>query len=114
MPYDKKRFVSETALEWFHKVLAGKAFIPKRGLRPYETQDGSMASMILDRGWWELIAQSEAAVMSIVKEFYVNVKEAWNHVVQVRCKAVSFDKASIKAYYNIEDMSDDDDLSEYI
>lgn len=53
-------------------------------------------------------------VVSIVKEFYVNAKEARHHVVQVRGNPVSFDKASINVYYNIADMEDDDQLAKYI
>lgn len=66
-PYDKKRFVSEATSERFHKVLAGKILIPEQGLRPHETQDGSVAAMILERGWMDFTAQPEAAVVSIVK-----------------------------------------------
>lgn len=38
--YDKKRFVSEAASERYHNVLASKALISKRGLKPHDTQNG--------------------------------------------------------------------------
>lgn len=47
-------------------------------------------------------------------EFYANAKEAKDHVVQVRGKAVSYDKAIINSYYQIEDMSDDDEFTQYM
>lgn len=112
-PYDRKKFISEATSDPFHTVLPGKVLIPERSLRPHETQDGSMAAMILERGWLDFIAQPEATIVSVVKEFYANAKETQNHVVLVRGKAVSSDKASINTYYNIEDMSDDDEFTKY-
>lgn len=65
--YDKKQFVNEATSERYHTVLAGKALIPKRGLRPYETQSGQLAIMIIDKGSLEFTKQSEVAVVSIMK-----------------------------------------------
>lgn len=61
--------------------------------------------MIHERKWWEFVKQSELVTVSIVKEFYVNTKEAPNFVVQVRGKSVSFTVESINAYYKLEDIS---------
>lgn len=62
----------------------------------------------------EFTTQPDTAVVLIIKEFYENAKEAQHHVVEVQGKTVWFGKANINAYYNIEDMADDDQLMEYI
>lgn len=70
--------------------------------------------MIIERGWLDFTKQPEAAVISIVKEFYANAKDAQDYVVQVRDKAVSYNKQNINAYYQIEDMSNNDEFTEYM
>lgn len=53
-------------------------------------------------------------MISIVKEFYANAKEAQDYDVQVRGKSVLFDKQSINSYNQIEYMSDDNEFTEYM
>lgn len=69
--------------------------------------------MITERKWWEFVKQPEATVVSIVKEFYANVKEARDSVVQVRGKPVSFDPESINSYYQLEGVVTDDGFTQY-
>lgn len=105
--------MSEEASERFHTVLAGKKLIPERGLRPDATKTGHIATMIAETRWWEFTKQPEAAVISIVKEFYANAKEAEGFVIQVQGKSVPFDSTSINSYYQLEDMVVDDDFTQY-
>lgn len=93
--------------------MAKKALTPERGLRLHETYDGCVHDMIMEHGWLDFTKQPEVTIIPVVKEFYANAKEAKNHVVQVRGKVVSFDKARINAYYNIANMSDDDEYTKY-
>lgn len=94
--------------------MSGKTLILERDLKPHDTLMGQMAAMIAERGWLEFTKQSEAAVIFIVKELYVNANEIQDYVVQVRGKSVSYDKVSIKSYYQITDMSDDNVYTEYV
>lgn len=57
--------------------------------------------------------QPEPAVISIVKEFYINAKETQWRVVLVRGKPVSYDAESINAYYNLPNIEKDDELMTY-
>lgn len=51
-------------------------------------------------------------VVAVVKEFYVNVKEVRNNVVQLREILVAFDSTSINAYYETIPI-DNDEFTEY-
>lgn len=79
--YDKRRFVNKAASERYHSLLASKALIPKRRIKPHETQDGAVADMIIERGWSYFTQQPKAAMVTIVKEFYANAKEARHNIV---------------------------------
>lgn len=57
--------------------------------------------------------QLEVAVVSIVKEFYANAKEAEDFMVQVRVKFVSFTPESINTYYRLDDIATDDEFTRY-
>lgn len=105
--------MSEEASERFHTVLVGKKLIPERGLRPDATETGQIAAIIAERRWWEFTKQPEAAVISIVNEFYANAKEAEGFVIQVQGKSVPFDSTSINSYYQLEDMVVDDESTQY-
>lgn len=80
-PLDKKWFVTEEASERFHTILAGNNLILERDLQPDATQMGQIDVMIAVRRWRESTKQPEAAVISIVIEFYANAKETEGFVV---------------------------------
>lgn len=63
--YSHDKFKSLEALDYYHNVSIGKTFVLERDLRPGE-EDGELTVMIVER------------------EFYTNVKEMQNNVVQVR------------------------------
>lgn len=62
----------------------------------------------------EFTDQPKPVVVLIVKEFYANAKETEGRAVQVRGKAVSYDKANINAYYHIPDIEGDNEFTEYM
>lgn len=97
----------------FNNVLVGKKLIQERGLQSDCTETGQLAAMITGRKWWEIIKQREPAVVSIVKEFYANAKEAKWSVIQVRGKSVSFDPENINSYYQLEGMVTDNEFTQY-
>lgn len=74
---------------------------------PQEVHDRGVAAIITEWGWETFTAQSKAAVVAIVKEFYANAKEARNNVVQVRGKSVALDSSSINAYYKTVPIDND-------
>lgn len=89
--YDKKRFVSVAALDRYYSLLADKALIPERGIKPHETQDIGVAYMIKEKGYENFTQQLEAAVVVIVKEFYVNVwmlKAMWCKSEASLCRSI--------------------------
>lgn len=49
-------------------------------------------------------------MISLVKEFYANAKEAVNCVVQVRGKSASYARTVINSYLNLQDIMFDDYL----
>lgn len=109
--YDRTKFVSAEVSEYFHNVLTGKSFVLERGLRPDENLDGEMGIMIMERNWFDLTEQPGAVVISMVKEFYVNTREAENYVVQVRGKSVSHARTTINSYFmyfNLQDIEEGD------
>lgn len=65
-------------------------------------------------GWGRFTNKPKLALVSIVQEFYANAKETEGHVVQVRGRAVSYDKAIINAYYHIPNIAGDDEFIEYM
>lgn len=108
---DRSKFISSNAAERFNKVLDKKTLVLERGLRLDANLDGDMAVMIAERNWFKLVEQPGPAVIPIVKEFYANVIERVESVVQVRQKPVAFDNDTINAYYGLK-TPDLDDLYE--
>lgn len=111
--YDKHRFINRAASDNYYSFLTGRELIPEWGLAPHKTQDGDIVVMIKEHRFENFTQKSEAAVVNIVREFYTNVKETGSHVIQVRGKPVSFDKATINAYYCIKDIEHKDEFAEY-
>lgn len=61
--------------------------------------------MIKEHEWEAFTQQPSAPVLEVVKEFYANAIEAEGDVVQVQGKNVSFDPASISAYFCLRDLT---------
>lgn len=101
--YDKKKFINLEASDKYSRM-AHKRVIPERDLRVDQNQDGEIVVMIAERHWFDLIAQPDPAMISVVKEFYANAKEHYHFRVQVRGKTISFSSTDINAYYNLSDI----------
>lgn len=106
-PFDNTHFVNADVKEYFNNVLVGKTFVLERGLRPSATQDGEMYAMIMERNWYEFKKQPHPVMISIVKEFYTNVKQAQDWVVQVRGWPVSYICQTINVMFNLPNIQED-------
>lgn len=111
--HDKHIFVNKATIDRYYSFLVVTVLILERGIKPHETQKGGVTDMIKERGWENFTQQSEAAVITIVKEFYANSKEAKGHMVYVRGMSELFDKATTNIYYHIRDMEDEDEFTKY-
>lgn len=109
--FDDTRFVSVARELRYHRVIANKNLVSKRGLRPDLRQDGEMATMITERRWSHLTRQLDPTVISLVREFYANaVSIEADYVVQVRGKAVAYDRKTINNYYQLPNYEYEDYL----
>ena len=63
------------------------------------------------RGWGEFCKQPPAAILPVVREFYVNAYEHKGSVARVRGKAVAFDRTTLNRFYGLEDIEYDEYLA---
>lgn len=111
--FDKRRFVSIAALDYYYSLLVDMDVIPERGILPHEMRDKRVADMIKDRRWENFVQQLQGVVVAVVRQFYANALEVDVYVVRVSGKPVTFDKPIINAYFHIRDMKDEDEFMSY-
>lgn len=73
--------------------------MPERGLRLDDRKDGQMMAMILEKKCVHFIKQPEAAIISVVREFYANVNPEGSATAQVRGYEVAFDSKTINELF---------------
>lgn len=67
----------------------------ERGLRPDDKNDGELMKMIMEMKWVHFIKQPDSAIISMVREFYVNASADGPAVVPVRDKLIPYNSQSI-------------------
>ena len=67
----------------------------------------SVSKQVKNRKWEELVRHPEAAIVPVVREFYVNMQEHRNLWVFVLGKMVPFDKTIINRYYKLANINND-------
>lgn len=82
--FDNTRFVNADTEAYFYNVLVGKTFILEWGLWPDDRYDGEMSAMIVERNWIQFTEPPPSASISIVKEFYANVREVRDGIATMR------------------------------
>ena len=98
--YDTTRFVSRDAFARYKDGLLKKVLIAERGITINEIDIG-ITSVVDFRGWRKFVQQPQAAVPSIVREFYANFSEAVDGRTFVRGKRVQINRQSINDFYGL-------------
>lgn len=110
--FDRHRFVDIEASKRYHESVVKRNLIPERGLKPCCSNQREIFLIIRDQGWEDFVKQPEAAVVSLVREFYANMDESSLSVI-VRGKLVKFDHSTINRFYKLPNI-DNDEYSTYI
>ncbi|XP_075486403.1 uncharacterized protein LOC142526013 [Primulina tabacum] len=98
--YDAHKFWDEKAEENYAKIL-NKSIVKERGFDLSFPRTG-IGFMITARHWEEFSKPPPDAVISLVREFYANLKVKHDHLkVLVRGKMVAFDAHTINTMYGI-------------
>lgn len=105
--FDRRKFIDLESSDKFISSVAKRSVITERGLQPCSGDQRDIHLNIEQRGWEELVKQPEAAVVSVVREFYANMKED-DISVFVRGKMVPFDRTTINRLYHLPDIEHDE------
>lgn len=68
--WDAVKFPSEEAWKRYTQKFSQRSLVPERGLRPDGKTDVDIMAMIAAMKWIHFTKPPEAAVISVVKEFY--------------------------------------------
>ncbi|XP_075500524.1 uncharacterized protein LOC142539131 [Primulina tabacum] len=110
--YDKHKFWNSEAQRIYESTLA-RPIIQERGI-DMSSPDYSLVKEIMKRGWVELAKSPADAIISIVREFYANLRvKHEDHQVLVRGKIIVFDLSTINMVYDLP-ILEADEYTEYI
>ncbi|XP_073023626.1 uncharacterized protein [Primulina eburnea] len=105
--YDASRFYNERAEEQYGKIF-NRSIIKERGF-DLSHPDTQIEHILEARQWEEFGRQPQDAVISLVREFYANLKVRHDRlVVFVRGKEVAFDARTINTVYGFPEIMHDE------
>lgn len=96
---DHTKFMNLASQQEYYRIVA-KAFVKERGFK-LEDQDGQLCAMIRKREWVGLTATPTPIPMSIVREFYANVKVTMNDIAIVQGVKIDFRPTAIRTIFRL-------------
>lgn len=100
--FDAKRFVYAEAEARFHDSVKRREGLKERGFELDSPHFHIFGAVIKKQCWQEFCKPPKVATMTIIREFYANVKESMSSVVMVREKQIRFDVIVINTLLRIQ------------
>ncbi|XP_073045904.1 uncharacterized protein [Primulina eburnea] len=88
-------FVNDRARERFEQAKLHRKPIPERGCTSWILDNIFEEFQVAGRGWTNFLAQPNAAVVPVVREFYANAPEGTENKARVRGRQVPYDPKTI-------------------